>query len=79
MTEIPGKPGQYEDRSIMYPEVISILNDCCYDGYIDSEYEGQRSQQDMGYDRLPNEVEQVRRHQEMMKRLIEDESILFKV
>ncbi len=79
MTEIPGKPGQYEEKSIMYPEVIAILNDCCYDGYIDSEYEGQRSQQDMGYEGLPNEVEEVRRHHEMLKRLIEDDTIQFKV
>ena len=78
MTEIPGKPGQYEERSIQYPEVIAILNDCCYDGYIDSEYEGQRHQQDMGYEGLPDEVEQVRRHHEMLRRLIEDEAIRFK-
>lgn len=71
MTEIPGKPGQYEDKSILYKEVIDILNDCGYDGYIDSEYEGQRSQQDMGVEGLPNEVEEVRRHHEMLKRLIE--------
>ena len=78
MTEIPGEPGHYEEKAIQYAEVISILNDVGYDGYIDSEYEGQRSQQDMGYDRLPNEVEQVRRHQEMLKRLIEDDTIKFK-
>lgn len=72
MTEIPGKPGQYEDKSIMYPEVIGILADCGYDGYIDSEYEGQRSQQDMGYEGLPNEVEEVRRHHEMLERLIRE-------
>ena len=79
MSEIEGQPGQYEEKSIMYPEVIAILNDCCYDGYIDSEYEGQRSQQDMGYEGLPDEVEQVRRHHEMLKRLIEDDTLNFKV
>ena len=81
MTEIPGKPGQYEEKSMMYPEVIAILNDCGYDGYIDSEYEGQRSQQDMGYEGLPDEVEQVRRHHEMMARLIatSEQGNLFKV
>jgi len=79
MTEIPGKPGQYEDRSIMYKEVIDILNDCGYDGYIDSEYEGQRSQQDMGYEGLPNEVEEVRRHHEMLKRLIENDEYFIKM
>ena len=79
MTEIEGKPGQYEEKSIMYPEVIAILNDCCYDGYIDSEYEGQRSQQDMGYEGLPDEVEQVRRHHEMLSRLIADDTLNFKI
>jgi hypothetical protein len=81
MTEIPGEPGHYEERSMQYAEVIAILNDCGYNGYIDSEYEGQRHQQDMGYDHLPNEVEQVRRHHEMMKRLIDnaEKNNLFKV
>ena len=74
MTEIPGKPGQYEEKSMQYAKVINILNDCGYNGYIDSEYEGQRSQQDMGYEGLPDEVEQVRRHHEMMARLIADKS-----
>ena len=41
-----------------------------FTGYIDSEYEGQRDQQDRGKDYLPNEVEEVRRHHEMLKRLI---------
>ncbi len=70
MTEIKGKPGQYEEASIYYPEAIAILKAIGYDGYIDSEYEGQRSQQDMGDEDLPDEVEEVRRHHEMLKRLI---------
>ncbi len=69
MTEIEGKPGQYEDKAIDYETPIKILNECGYDGYIDSEYEGQRDQQDMGYENLPNEVEEVRRHHEMLTRL----------
>ncbi len=69
MTEIPGKPGQYEDKSIDYENPIRILRENGFDGYIDSEYEGQRSQQDMGYENLPNEIEEVRRHHEMLKRL----------
>ena len=71
MTEIPGKPGQYEDKAIDYETPIRVLKECGYEGYIDSEYEGQRSQQDMGFENLPNEVEEVRRHHEMLKRLIE--------
>lgn len=70
MTEMKGKPGQYEEASIPYDKVISVLKAIGYDGYINSEYEGQRSQQDMDDDDLPDEVEEVRRHHEMMKRLI---------
>ena len=70
MTEIPGHPGQYEDKSINYEDPIRILKEEGYDGYIDSEYEGQRSQQDRGEAYLPDSVEEVRRHHEMLKRLI---------
>ena len=72
MTEIPGKPGQYEDRCLPYEEVFQILRTVNYSGYIHSEFEGQRSQQDMGYEGLVDEVEQVRRHHEMMRRLSYD-------
>ncbi len=70
MTEIPGKPGQYEEVNFLYPEAIEVLKACGYEGYINSEYEGQRSQQDRGDAYLANEVEEVRRHHEMLKRLI---------
>jgi hypothetical protein len=70
MTEIPGKPGQYEDKSINYADPIEYLKKGGYNGYINSEYEGQRSQQDRGYEFLANEVEEVRRHHEMLARLI---------
>ena len=71
MTEISGQPGCYEDKAIDYETPIKYLKANGFDGYIDSEYEGQRDQQDIGVDHLANEVEQVRRHHEMMKRLIE--------
>lgn len=71
MTEIPGKPGQYEDKSIDYVNPMRVLRENGFEGYIDSEYEGQRSQQDMGFENLPNEIEEVRRHHEMLKRLSE--------
>ena len=32
-------------------------------------YEGQRNQQDMGFENLPNDVEEVRCHHEMLTRL----------
>lgn len=71
MTEIPNRPGCYEDVCIDYETPMKYLKECGYDGYINSEYEGQRDQQDIGYDKLPDEVEQVRRHHEMLRRLIE--------
>lgn len=70
MEEIEGKPGQYTEPAIAYQEAIDILKAIGYDGYIDSEYEGQRSQQDLGDEDLADEVEEVRRHHEMLKRLI---------
>ena len=69
MTEIPGKPGQYEEACIDYETPMKILKEEGFDGYIDSEYEGQRDQQDMGFENLPDSREQVRRHHEMLQRL----------
>ena len=69
MQEIPGKPGCYEDPCIPYEIPMKCLKDYGFDGYIDSEYEGQRDQQYLGFDHLPDEVEQVRRHHEMLRRL----------
>lgn len=71
MTEIPGQPGQYEEPSMMYKEVIDVLKGNNWNGYINTEFEGQRFDQDRGLDYLADEVEQVRRHHEMLKRLIE--------
>lgn len=70
MTEIEGKPGQYEDKAIEYAKPIQYLKECGFDGYIDSEFEGQRYCQDAGEENLIDEVEQVRRHHEMLSRLI---------
>lgn len=69
MTEIEGKPGRFEDKAIDYATPMKILREHGFEGYIDSEYEGQRDQQDRGEEYLPNEVEQVRRHHEMLTRL----------
>ncbi len=71
MSEIAGKPGQYEDKSIDYAGPNEAIKKAGYEGYFNSEYEGQRRFQDLPFDQLANEVEQVRMHQEMMKRLIE--------
>lgn len=68
MVEMANNPGHYEEATILYAEGIQALKDIGYDGYINSEYEGQRSQQSVG--QSANEIEEVRRHHEMMKRLI---------
>lgn len=73
MTEIPGRPGCYEDKAIDYETPMKYLRENGFDGYIDSEFEGQRDQQDIGYENLVDEVDQVRKHHEMLKRLSEDE------
>ncbi len=72
MSEIPGKPGQYQDISMDYEGPVRFLKAQGYDGYINSEYEGQRRFQDRGVEDLISEVDQVRKHQEMLKRLIEE-------
>lgn len=70
MSEVPGKPGTYQDISMDYEGPIQFLKDAGYEGYINSEYEGQRRFQDRGVEDLISEVDQVRKHQEMLKRLI---------
>ncbi|MCR1840123.1 sugar phosphate isomerase/epimerase family protein [Murimonas intestini] len=70
MVEIPGKPGQYEEPAEDFEKVIQVLKDHNWDGYICTEFEGQRAWQDMGRENLVDEVEQVRRNHEMMRRLI---------
>ena len=72
MSKIPGKSGQYQDIAVDYVTPIKMLKEYGYDGYINSEYEGQRRFQDRGFEDLADEVEQVRRHQEMLRRLIEE-------
>jgi sugar phosphate isomerase/epimerase len=73
MSEVEGQPGIYEDKSVDYKNPIRILKECGYDGYINTEYEGQRRFQDRTEAELIDEADQVRKHQMMMKRLIENE------
>ncbi len=70
MTEIEGKPGQFEDKAIDYATPIKYLKENGFTGYINSEFEGQRYCQDTGVKNMIDEVEQVRRHHEMLNRLI---------
>jgi hypothetical protein len=69
MSPMPGSPGQFRDISIDYESAIRALREGGFHGYVDSEYEGQRFFQDRGREDLMDEVEQVRRHQEMLRRL----------
>ena len=64
------EPGVYDDPVTMNKEVIDLLKKHNWDGYFDTEYEGQRSYQDRGMEYLADEVEQVRRHHQMLRRLI---------
>ncbi len=53
------------EASIPYREVLEVLVEGGYEGYIDSEYEGQRLTQDAF---VTDSCEQVRRHHVMMRR-----------
>lgn len=59
-----------EETAINYKEPIDILKEIGWDGYICSEFEGQRAYhgQDCPYEE--DEIEQVRRHHEMLKKYI---------
>jgi sugar phosphate isomerase/epimerase len=56
----------YVEPSIAYPEIVRVLKQGGYDGYICSEYEGNRWIEDA---EEPDSVEQVRRHQVMLETL----------
>lgn len=59
------------ESSMDYETVLPLLKAHGYTGFISSEYEGQRFYHDEGSGMAPyNEIEAVRRHQEMMKRLL---------
>ncbi|MFB9955507.1 hypothetical protein [Cellulomonas denverensis] len=70
MSEIPGRPGEYHDATIDYEAPIAALKAAGWDGWINTEYEGQRYHQDQERELLMDEVDQVRRHHEMLRRLI---------
>lgn len=69
MSEIPGRPGHYRDIAIDYEGAIAALIAGGFDGYVNSEYEGQRYFQDRTRAEMMDEVDQVRRHHEMLRRL----------
>lgn len=60
-----------EETSLDYAGAIENLKAIGYEGYISTEYEGQRYYHDQSFgDYEDDEVEQVRRHQVQLKRLI---------
>lgn len=59
------------ETTIDYPGVVAALKQADWDGFISTEYEGQRLFHDEACDEIADEIEQVRRHQVLLKRLIE--------
>lgn len=70
MSEIEGQPGVYHEASIDYEAAMGALKAGGFDGYVNSEYEGQRYYQDRTRADLMSEVDQVRKHQSMLARLL---------
>jgi sugar phosphate isomerase/epimerase len=62
--------GEYLEESIPYEDVIPVLIEGGYNGYISSEFEGDVWVQDASE---LDSIEQVRRHQVMLKRLLGEE------
>jgi hypothetical protein len=60
------KGDEFKDTTMIYDEVIPVLMEHGFDGYIATEFEGQR----VGGVEDIDEVEEVRRHQLMLKRLL---------
>lgn len=60
----------YREPSIDNENVISILKKSGYDGYIATEFEGQRYFHDVGCQENADEIEEVRRNQQMLKKLL---------
>ncbi len=75
MTEIPGEPGHYEDISVDYETPFRVLQETGWEGYVNSENEGQRHYHDMPIEFYQDEVLQLRRHHEMMARLLGEEPL----
>lgn len=69
MIEDPENPGHFYDPSINYKEIFKYLKEGCFNGYINSEFEGQRDTNDLPDDQMFDEKEQVHRHHAMMSDL----------
>ena len=62
----------YVEPSIPYDQIVAVLKQGGYDGYICSEYEGNRWIEDA---REPDSVEQVRRQQVMLAKLLGESDV----
>ena len=69
MVEDPKNPGHYYDPSTDYAEVFKYLNQGGYEGYINSELEGQGYCNDLPDEEMLDEREQVRRQHAMWRDL----------
>ena len=58
----------YVETAVAIPEVVAAYKKAGYDGYLSTEYEGGESLRDFC---IVDDIEQVRRHQEAMRRAIE--------
>ena len=61
-----------DEPAIDYANPLRVLQEIGWDGYLDSEYEGQRDYFDIGCDVTMDCVEQVRRHHKMVRSLLND-------
>ncbi|MBO6054353.1 MAG: hypothetical protein J6P31_02420 [Oscillospiraceae bacterium] len=60
----------YQEVSIDYAKVFAVLKDMDWDGYVCSEFEGQRAYMGQACPYEEDEIEQVRRHHVMMNRIL---------
>ncbi len=67
MVEDPARPGHYYEPSIPYDEIMHYLKLGGYDGYINSEFEGQGHTNDLPDEEMFDEREQVRRQHAMLR------------
>lgn len=58
----------YVETATAIPQVVEAYKKAGYDGYLSTEYEGGESLRD---NEIPDDIEQVRRHQEALRRAIE--------
>lgn len=69
MYEMTLENGEWDEYSIPNEKIIKVLQDSGWEGYINTEYEGQRHYHDMA-DFDINSVEQVKHHHEMLARYL---------